>query len=188
MVQGTANHRDPRHNPDKALELIKAAHRGGGRPADENHIEMVRNGWVQTVRADEVIITRNGKTGYRTSGVNSGPLREMSLLERRLREQEQAFLRQLGRYGTLDHTFLRLAAHRQTASRNGVLKRRERAHQVENVVTNLYLTSKLPIHQRVSSIAAKLKRSVYEISVRRVRQIVRTRILLSSMKSGNDRD
>jgi len=174
--QSADRFRDPRHNPDRALELIKEAHRVGGRPADANHFEDARSGWVQKLKFDEEIVTRNGKVGYRKFGVKNGPLRTTSTLERDIQQQEATFLKRLARYQSLDDAVLRLASHRQKACHLAVVERSVRAHQVEVLVINLYLTSKLPLQHRISSAARLLKREGFVLTIRRIRQIVQDNV------------
>jgi hypothetical protein len=184
----TKNGHDARHNPEKALDLIKAAHRAGGHPADAQLIENARNGWVQCFKGNEVVVTRNGKTGFRGIGVNNGPLRNSSYLERRLQQQETEFLKQIGRLESLDAAILRLASHRQKACFKAAAKRGARASQVETLILDSYQASTLPPHNRAGAIAMTLNSQGFKLSVRRVRQILRANISAHTNKNGNDRD
>lgn len=173
---------DARHNPEEALDLIKAAHRGGGHPADAQLIENARNGWVQRFKGNEVIVTRNGKTGFRGIGVNNGPLRNSSFLERRLQQQETEFLKQIDRLESLDAAILRLARHRQKACFTAAAKRAAQASQVETLILDHYKASTLPLHNRAGAIAIKLNSQGIKLSVRRIRQILRANISAQTNK------
>jgi hypothetical protein len=179
---------DPRHNPKKALELIKAAHSAGGRPADPNLIENARSGWVQRFKPNEMVVTRNGKTGFRSLGIKNGPLRNMSFLERRLQQQELAFTKLIARLENRTAAVVRLAAHRQKACCTAAAKRAVQASQIEEIIANLYVGSRLQPHNRASAITKQLRSQGLELTVRRVRQIVSAKISLKHKKSGNDRD
>lgn len=185
-VQILDDMRDRRHDPDKALALIKAAHAAGGRPVDHDHAGAVRNGFVEVLHPNEVLMQRNGKTGYRTKGVVKGPLRALSFLERRLIEKEQDFLKQISKFTKLDNALTHFAATQGQASARAARLRRQRADELSEVIIGLYENCRLPPHLRAGFVTRKLAAAGRDISERRVRQIISAKITAQFQKSGND--
>jgi hypothetical protein len=180
--------RDRRHDPDKALALLKAAHAAGGRPVDFDHAEAVRNGFVEVHDPNEVRIKRNGKIGYRTKGVVKGPLHNLSFMERRLIEKERDFLKQISKFTKLDNAMTHFVAKQGKASAIAVKMRCQRSEDVRQIVLEAYKTCRLPRHLRVGYIARKLAASGRRLSERRIRQIISSNIAVRVRKSGNDGD
>jgi hypothetical protein len=51
------------------LLLIKAIRQAGGRPVVEDHAKNVREGFVERIEPDEVVVERSDAYGYRRIGV-----------------------------------------------------------------------------------------------------------------------
>ena len=185
-VQVLDDMRDRRHDPDKALALIKAAHAAGGRPVDYDHAEAVRNGFVEVLQPNEVRLKKNGKTGYRTNGVVKGPLRDLSFLERRLIAKERDFLKEIAKFTKLDSAMTHFAAKQGKASALAARLRRQRADELSATIAGLYENCRLPPHSRVGYVTRMLATAGRRLSERRVRQIICSKIAAQSLKSGND--
>jgi hypothetical protein len=52
-----------------ALQFIKAIREAGGRPVVEDHAENVREGFVERIEPDDVVVERSDAYGYRRIGV-----------------------------------------------------------------------------------------------------------------------
>jgi hypothetical protein len=176
--------RDRRHDPDKALALIKAAHAAGGRPVDFDHAETVRNGFVEVYDPNEIRMKREGKIGYRTKGATKGPLRNLSSMERRLVEKERDFLTKIAKFTKLDNAMMQLEAKQKNASALAVQRRRQRADEISAIIVEMYNNCHLSPCHRAGYITRKLAAAGQRITERRVHQIISAQL----QKNRNDGD